>query len=200
LQCILTAAVVALLPMSLVQLAPAIAREQFGSGDTGYGLLVSAYGVGSIVGSLLIAVHADRFPRSRTTIVSLLIAAAGAFLLAAATLIGVGITALFVLGAGQTLVSITQNTTVQVQVDDRYRGRVLSVYLMMLFIGVPVGTLLLGTLAEQAGIRSAGVAAGALIVAYAVVGVFVFDGMRALDDDGETVTDTAAELTYQPTV
>jgi MFS family permease len=199
-QCIMTVAVVALLPVAIVQLAPAIAREQFDASNTGYGLLVSAYGIGSIVGSLLAALHADRFSRSRTTLVSLLGAAAGAFLLAAATTIGLGLTAMFVIGVGQTLVSITQNTTVQLQVNDRYRGRVLSVYLMMLFIGVPVGTLLLGTIADVVGIRSAGLVTGAVLTAYAVVAVLRLDGMSALDATSHSGAEAHAELTYQPTV
>jgi MFS family permease len=180
-QCVMTVAVVALLPMAIVQLAPAIAREQFDTGNTGYGLLVSAYGVGSIVGSLAVAFHADRFARSRTTLFSLTGAAAGAFLLAASTTIVLGITAMFVIGVGQTLVSITQNTTVQLQVNDRYRGRVLSVYLMTLFIGVPIGTLAVGALADHAGIRSAGLVVGVLMASYAALAVLRLGAMTALD-------------------
>lgn len=199
-QCVMTVTVVALLPMSIVQLAPAIAEKQFDAGDTGYGLLVSAYGVGSIVASLAVAVHADRFVRSRLTLVCLLGAAAGAALLAAATALALGLVALFVIGISQTIVSITQNTTVQLQVDDRYRGRVLAVYLMMLFIGVPIGTLLLSTVVNLTGIRGASATAAVLLVAYVAFAVARLDAMRALDSGGLEDADTHAELTYQPTV
>jgi MFS family permease len=199
-QCVMTVTVVALLPMSIVQLAPAIAEKQFDAGDTGYGLLVSAYGVGSIVASLAVAVHADRFVRSRLTLVCLLGAAAGAALLAAATAFALGLVSLFVIGVSQTIVSITQNTTVQLQVDDRYRGRVLAVYLMMLFIGVPIGTLLLSTVVNLTGIRGASATAAVLLVAYVAFAVARLDAMRALDSGGLEDADTHAELTYQPTV
>lgn len=197
-QCIATVAVASLLPMSLVQLAPAIAREHLQTGDAGYGVLVSAYGVGSIAGSLLIAVHAERFRRSRTTLVSLLGAAAGALLLGGATTVGLGLAAMFVIGVGQTVVSVTQNTTVQLQVDDRYRGRVLSVYLMTLFIGVPIGTLLLGAVAEEAGIGTASVATGVLLVAYAAISQLRFGAMTALDAVRHPEAE-APELAHQPT-
>ena len=151
LQCIFTAAAVALFAQSLVQLAPAITEDQFGSGDTGYGLLVSAYGVGSIIASFGIAMHADRFRRSSTTLVSLTAAGVGAVVLGLAPVLAVGLLGFFVVGVGQTLSSITQNTAVQLQVSDRYRGRVLSLYLMMLFIGIPLGTFLLGLVAERVG-------------------------------------------------
>ena len=199
-QCVMTVAVVALLPMAIVQLAPAIAEKQFDAGDTGYGLLVSAYGVGSIVASLGIALHADRFARSRLTLVSLLVVAGGAGLLAAATPLVVGLVALFVIGTGQTIVSITQNTTVQLQVHDRYRGRVLAVYLMTLFIGVPIGTLLLGAISNATGIRGASAATAFLVVAYVAVALVRFDAMRALDAESYHVLGIDPDLTYQPTV
>src|SRR5262249_22043970 len=199
-QCVMTVSVVALVPMAIVQLAPAVAEKQFDAGDTGYGLLVSAYGIGSIVASLTVAVHADRFVRSRLTIVCLLGAAVGAALLAAATAFAVGLVALFVIGVSQTIVSITQNTTVQLQVDDPYRRRVLAVYLMMPFMGVPIGTLLLSTVANVMGIRGASATAAVLLVAYVTFAVARLDAMRALDGSGPDDADTRAELTYQPTV
>jgi len=97
-------------------------------------------------------------------------------------------------------VSITQNTTVQLQVQDRYRGRVLAVYLMTLFIGVPIGTLLLGAIANATGIRGASAAAALLVAAYVVLAVLRFDSMRALDAQSFGDGDTHTELTYQPTV
>jgi hypothetical protein len=105
-----------------------------------------------------------------------------------------------VIGVSQTIVSITQNTTVQLQVDDRYRGRVLAVYLMMLFIGVPIGTLLLSTVVNLTGIRGASATAAVLLVAYVAFAVGRLDAMRALDSGGLDDADTHAELTYQPTV
>jgi hypothetical protein len=107
---------------------------------------------------------------------------------------------MFVIGISQTIVSITQNTTVQLQVDDRYRGRVLSLYLMMLFIGVPIGTLLLGTVANVTGIRGASAAIAVLVAVYVAFAVVRLDAMRALDAGGYDDADTHAELTYQPTV
>jgi len=152
------------------------------------------------VASLALAFHADRFARSRLTLVCLLTAAAGAALLAGATPFVLGLVGLFVIGTGQTVVSITQNTTVQLQVQDRYRGRVLAVYLMTLFICVPLGTLLLGAIANATGIRGASAATAVLLVAYVVLAVLRLDSMRALDAESFDAGDTHAELTYQPTV
>jgi hypothetical protein len=127
--------------------------------------------------------------------VALTATAGGALLLAGATAVGLGLVALFVVGLGQTITSITQNTAIQVQVSDLYRGRVLSVYLMMLFIGVPLGTFLLGLAAQAAGIRAASLTAGVLLAGYVLIGVFVFGGMRVLDVDREPVPADALETT-----
>jgi hypothetical protein len=65
---------------------------------------------------------------------------------------------------------------------------------------VPLGTLLLGLIANATGIRGASAATAALLLAYVVLAVLRFDSMRALDAESFDGTDTHAELTYQPTV
>ena len=55
---------VSLLGTSVIQLAPAMAKEEFHVGKGAYGWLVAAFGLGAITGSLIVAVVADRFRRS----------------------------------------------------------------------------------------------------------------------------------------
>jgi len=99
-QCTINSFVLSALAYAIVQLAPAIARHQLHVGKTGYGMLVASYGVGSIICGVLLAGHADRFPRSRTTLVGMVGAIAGALMLAAATHYVVGVAALFVIVGG----------------------------------------------------------------------------------------------------
>ena len=49
--CVLTIFVVSLLGTSVIQLAPALAVDQFGVGKSAYGLLVAMFGAGAIFGS-----------------------------------------------------------------------------------------------------------------------------------------------------
>src|SRR6185312_6741843 len=58
--------VVSLLGTSVIQLAPAMAKDEFHVGRGAYGLLVAAFGAGAITGSVVIALIADRFRRSFT--------------------------------------------------------------------------------------------------------------------------------------
>ena len=54
-------------PSAVLQLAPAIAKE-FDVGQGAYGLIVALFGGGAIVGSVFVAMFADRFRRSALVI------------------------------------------------------------------------------------------------------------------------------------
>jgi predicted MFS family arabinose efflux permease len=73
-------------------------------------------------------------------------------------------------GAGYLAIASTLNTTIQLQVDERVRGKVLSLYVMALTVSVPIGSLLQGWAAEAIGPRiTVAVSGGAfLLVAFAL--------------------------------
>ena len=60
----------------------------------------------------------------------------------------------------QILFMTSCNTTVQITVPDELRGRLMSLYAMV-FVGMtPIGSFLLGTIAERAGVATACVTGG----------------------------------------
>jgi MFS family permease len=183
---VLTITFVSFFGSSLVQLAPALASDQFGVGKAGYGLLVAAFGAGAVVGSLVISIGGDSAPRSRVALTGLFVMSGGIFALAASPIYGIGLVALFLMGVSYVLVAVSLNTSIQIRVADEYRGRVLSIYLMGLLAGVPVGALIEGRLADLVGLRQTVALAGAALVAYAVFAVVRFGGMAALDEALET--------------
>jgi predicted MFS family arabinose efflux permease len=58
----------------------------------------------------------------------------------------------------------TAQTLVQILSPDEVRGRAVSVYTMIVFGFIPLGSLLVGTIASFAGLRSAFVLVGGLCV------------------------------------
>jgi MFS family permease len=187
-QCVVTITIVAALASALIQLAPAFATDQFHAGKTGYGLLVAGYGTGSIVGSLFMASYADRFRRSRVTVGGLLASSLCIGFLAMASLYGEGLVVFFAMGICYTAISISLNTAIQVAVTEQYRGRVMSLYLMGLTGGLPLGALLLGRIAAAIGMSTTAAATGLVLFGYAGLAIFRYDGLsaidRSVDDEG----------------
>jgi MFS family permease len=178
---IVTITVVSLCGSAILQLGPAIAKDEFGVGKAAYGLLLGMFGAGAVVGALAMSVYGDRTARSRTAMAGLVIYTSGVLLLALAPGYAIGLAAMLVMGVAYLFVSVSLNTSIQVRVAETYRGRVLSIYLMGLLAGVPFGALIEGALADVIGLRATIAGAGALLLAYTLVMVGRFGAMAALD-------------------
>lgn len=157
-------------------LGPSLAKD-LGQGAEGLGVLLSATGVGAIVGGLGLAATSERSSRWRMLLLAGLALAAG--------LIGVGLTRsypitllCFVLaGWGMVTFNASSNTLIQTIVPDRLRGRIMSLYVLVLLGLMPAGGLLMGTLASGST-SAAALAIGG--VAYAATIVVAFTFSRAL--------------------
>ncbi len=146
-------------------------RNEFGLGAQTYGVLGSVLGIGSLLGALL-AARRKAAPSLKFVVISslvfaLLIGLSGAaptYLLYAISLPLVGLSALITL--------TSTNMYVQTCVDPQVRGRVMALYITVLMGGTPIGSPLLGLLAEWLGPR-APLIGGALIQASMIVAVVV---------------------------
>lgn len=146
-------------------------RNEFGLGAQTYGVLGSVLGIGSLLGALL-AARRKAAPSLKFVVISslvfaLLIGLSGAaptYLLYAISLPLVGLSALITL--------TSTNMYVQTSVDPQVRGRVMALYITVLMGGTPIGSPLLGLLAEWLGPR-APLIGGALVQASMIVAVVV---------------------------
>jgi len=160
-------------------LGPAIAVD-LGQGPEGLGLLLSATGIGAIAAGLLLASNGDRRGRAASLVV--------AGLVMAACLVGVAASGSFALtllllggtGWGMVTFNATSNTLIQTIVPDSLRGRMMSLYTIVMLGLVPVGSLLMGAIADVAGV-SAALALGAIAWGSIVVVAFAISPrLRAL--------------------
>jgi len=179
---ILSVAVISFFGNAIVQLAPAFATTQFRVGASRYGFLVTAFGVGAIVGSVLVGIYGDRVRRSRMATIGFLVFPGAMFLLAFADRYALGVAAFGVMGVSYLPISVSLNTSVQARVTERYRGRVISLYLMGLLAGVPFGALIEGRLGDVIGLRTTTSLAAAALLAYTVVAAIRFDRLEPLDE------------------
>ena len=141
-------------------LIPAYARLELGLEATGYGFLMSALGMGALMGSLWqIWSPAARPGR----VIKAGLALAGFHLLLGLPLSLSGVAAVW-LGCGFAMVTlmINTNTSLQTLAPDDLRGRIMALYAMVLLGTAPLGAWLSGYLFDHAGGRSAAALMGLL--------------------------------------
>jgi len=179
---------------SVIQLIPALAEGQFAVGKSQYGFLVAAFGAGAILGSIFVSVRADPYLRYQVALVGIFIYAAGEIILAATNFYAVGVAGMLVMGWAYVLLATALNTSIHAQVDEAYRGRVISIYLMGLLAGAPLGALAQGLLASWIGLAPTIILAGATLSVCGLIAQFRFNGLRALDENLEIETGRASDL------
>ena len=176
---ILQIGIIGLFGVSLFALVPAWAVKVLGGDETTNGLLLSARGVGAFASSLFIA-SLGRF-RYRGRLLTIGTLGFPLLLLAFAFMRWVPLSLIMLTGAGiaEFLAINLINALVQSYTDDRYRGRVMSIYSLVFFGLMPIGSLAAGALAQNAGEQVAVVAgAGILLLTAVLVWVFLPDLRR----------------------
>jgi MFS family permease len=174
-----SAASTAVLPLYAVKPGP------LGLSDAGYGLLLTAFAIGYVVGSLLVAPLVERIGRSRT-----LFLAVAAFAVQTGVFLLANVYAIFVIMLLASTVSIGWNViTVSLRqriVPDHLLGRVNSAYRLLAWGTMPIGALVGGVLGELFGLRSV-FAFGALLT----LTTFVF--VRTLSEAALTAAEAEAQ-------
>ena len=164
-------AVISVFGWSYVALIPAYARDVLDLREAGYGALLGAHGAGALAGALFVAGRGER-RRTRAQVfggIWLFSVTMATFALAGWPWLSGA--ALALSGAGLIVFISTANTQIQLTVPDSLRGRVMGVWGLVFGGGLPLGSVLLGALAEEFGVQKA-LALGAVVCL--LVSVFVF--------------------------
>ncbi len=155
----------ALLGIPFRDLIPAFAVDALGQGPEGYGLLLSMVGLGALLGSVTVASMANS--RYRGVLVIGGGVGIGVFMVALGFVssLSAALVLFLVLGWVSTVFTTTMNIIIQMDVDDAFRGRMASIY-MLTFAIHPVGALGLGAIARGTGIADAYMLAGLAMIGY----------------------------------
>jgi MFS family permease len=140
-----------------------MARVEFGLGAAAFGLLSTAFAVGSLAGALLSARRTAR-PRPRFLIGAVLVFGVLTVITGAMPSYWSFAALLVPAGAAALVFSVANNTFVQLGVDPQMRGRVMALYFMCFLGGTPVGAPLIGWIGEHLGARWSLVVGGAVVV------------------------------------
>jgi MFS family permease len=164
-----------------------MSRGVFHTGAGAFGLASTAYAAGALGGALLAARR--RYPSVRLQIA---VALAFGILEAASGLMPAYWAFLLLLlptGLSVVMYTTAANSATQLGTDPQIRGRVMGVYMLVFLGGAPIGSPLIGWVAEQFGPRmsliSGGVVSAVAAIAVGLVlahvtGTSVRDGLRPL--------------------
>src|ERR1700757_687509 len=130
---------------------PIFANDVLRSGARGLGLLMSAAGVGAVLGALQFAARTSYKGLAKWIAVMSVICSCGLIVFSQSHIFWISCAVLFVVGFAATSQMAATNTTIQNRVPDELRGRVMAVYATM-FMGVqPIGALLAAALVKRIG-------------------------------------------------
>jgi MFS family permease len=157
-------AIVGTLGFNFQAILPLLARFTFDGGPGAYAALVSAMGVGAVIGALV------NGARGKVTPLLLAGAAVGfgalSLLAAGAPTLALELLVLAPLGAASVTLAASVNSALQLASEPSMRGRVMALYSIVFLGSTPIGGPLTGWLAEAIDPRAALVMAGvAAIVA-----------------------------------
>src|SRR6059036_1512929 len=132
---------------------------------------MAALGAGAVIGALVMAALNQPWPSRPMVIVPALVLSIATIALGAVHRFAPTAGLLAVIGLAQILFMTSCNTTVQITVPDELRGRLMSLYAMV-FVGMtPIGSFMVGTIAERAGVATACVTGGAALVSIVALSV-----------------------------
>jgi MFS family permease len=168
-----TLVMLALVPMVLgmpyMTLLTIFASDVLKVGGGGLGLLTACSGVGAVGGALWVAANAHRVRLGRLMFTGLVAFGAMLVIFALSPWFWVSVVALVGVGAGQQIYMASNNALIQTNVEEEYRGRIVSTLFLNRSM-VPLGTVLAGLGTQAFGVQptSAVMAAGLLLLAVTV--------------------------------
>jgi predicted MFS family arabinose efflux permease len=134
------------LGVPLIVFLPVFAKDVFRGGVDTYTVLLSTFGVGSIAGALLVAAMGNAKRKGRIALLFLVSVGIATAAFSFSTQLRISCVLLFLAGASLVGVLSMVGSLVQETTTDAMRGRVMSVYNVAFRGGMPVGSLVTGSL------------------------------------------------------
>lgn len=161
--CVVVVASIGFLGSPVFPLLAVFAEEVFAVSDSSYGLLGAALGIGGVLATPFVAGRGSGMLRSTLAGRGLVIYALSLVAFALSPVFPLAVVSLAFAGGAYLAVASTLNTTIQVQVAEARRGKVLALYVMGLTSSYPIGSLVQGAIADVIGVRAVTAVAGACL-------------------------------------
>jgi MFS family permease len=164
----------------LMTLLPAWAVEVLGGDVRTNGLLMSARGVGAVLGGLSIAALSASGLRGKMWSISSMVLPLLILAFAATRILPLSL--VLMAGMGFALIAIMNNSNamVQARLPDALRGRIMGLYSLMFMGGGPLGALLVGVTAEATSLQFTALISALLVLVFAAAIYFFRPEVRKM--------------------
>jgi len=178
---------VSILGHSYFVLVPILARNVLGAGPRGFGVLMAMSGLGAFLGGLALARRLTKRPPMPSFLGGLVIFLVGLLALSLCRNYNLALGAMGLIGVGMVTQLSTGNSLLQLNVPDQMRGRIMSLFSLIIIGSVPFGSMLYGTVAHYVGPSlamtlgslSAGAVSGFIFLRYPSLRHLDFQGLEA---------------------
>jgi MFS family permease len=143
--------VVGFMGMPYMTLMPVFAANVHKSGADALGLMYGAVGLGAVIGALFLAQRKNIIGIGRVIVVATVLFGLGLIVFTVSHPFWLSLLILVTVGCGWMVLIAACNTALQTLADNHMRGRVMSLFSMMLVGMAPFGSLLAGWAADQIG-------------------------------------------------
>jgi len=159
---------------------PLMARFALDSGAEGFGALNMAMGIGSTIGAFVLATRLK--PTMRLLCIAAAVFAGSMLLLAHAPTLALALAWLVVVGILSVLFNASNNTLIQMEAQEEFRGRALALYMFLMVGSTPVGSAVTGLVANTYDVRVALQANAIVCILGLLLTLFILRRSRALVD------------------
>lgn len=164
----------------VLEIMPAIADGVFQRGAQGLGQMLAVSGAGALAAAIVIAVRRSGPSEPRISMMvyfSVLGGIAGIVVLGLTANWFTALAMVFVVGFCLTINGIDLQATIQIALSDTYRGRVMSLWIVLVIGGAAISAIALGFLADLVGMSAALIGTGAACAA--IAGASSFNTLKA---------------------
>ena len=149
---LLLLALVSTMGMPYMVLMPAVASDILHGGPHTLGFLMTASGVGALIGALYLATRASVLGLGRAIAIAAITFGVGLAAFAFSHVLWLSLLLLPIVGGGFMVETAATNTILQTIVEERLRGRVMAFYAMAFLGTAPIGSLVAGVVADRIGV------------------------------------------------
>jgi predicted MFS family arabinose efflux permease len=170
---VLITATLSMFGMALVTLFPAWAVNILHGDSTTNGFLQSARGVGAVLFALIIATINKTIIRGKMVSYATLLIPVFIIAFSLNSSLIISLTLLIIIGGLMISIYNLSNGLIQTMVSEDFRGRIMSIYSFSFLAFTPLGSLLIGTLAEHFGSEIA-ILVNGLILLFIYIGIRIY--------------------------
>jgi len=146
--------IMSLLVLPFTTLTPVFAKDIFHGSAYTLGIIDGVIGFGALIGALFLASLKQGSNLSKVLAINTFVFGVGLTLFSQMLIFPLALFFITIGAFGMMSVRTISNTIVQIHVPNRFRGRVISIYLMAITTMMPIGSLLIGTVSHYIGVQT----------------------------------------------